>query len=218
MLNRVWWVCSWPDATKPAFLWSLVEVCHPSPVPAPDPLYTITTPGCSNQFAKLQQFPRVTSMGPPPGKLSENPVDPPADHRTLWWIAQMTSLVRMHCTQPFSRRLCLGPHQGVECFSISASPRRQLCRRECDWETLSCIHTQVGVLKCFVLNHLGSSTTRLWCYSACNPFKTSAKQKCDSRPRFSAASSIAIELLIELPTARGPLRYPKMITRRFLRF
>ena len=46
--------------------------------------------------------------------------------------------------------------------------------RECDWDRL-------------VLNHLRSSTARLWCYSVENPCTTSAKQKRDrgrdSQPR-----------------------------------
>ena len=42
-----------------------------------------------------------------------------------------------------------------------------LCDRDCDWKALfrpiSHIHTQVGVVNRLVLNHLGSSTARLWC-------------------------------------------------------
>ena len=52
---------------------------------------------------------------------------------------------------------------------------------------LSRIHAQVGVLNRLVLNRLGGSTARLWCYSVKNPSKTSAKQKRDrgrdSQPR-----------------------------------
>ena len=52
---------------------------------------------------------------------------------------------------------------------------------------LSRIHAQVGVLNRLVLNRLGGSTARSWCYSAQNPFKTSAKPKRDrgrdSQPR-----------------------------------
>ena len=44
---------------------------------------------------------------------------------------------------------------------------------------LSRIRTQVGFLNGLVLNHLGSSTARLWCCSVQYPFKTSAKHKRD---------------------------------------
>ena len=52
----------------------------------------------------------------------------------------------------------------------------------CDWEAylaLSRIHTQVGVLNRLVLNHLGSSTARLWRYGVSKSFRANAKQKRD---------------------------------------
>ena len=55
------------------------------------------------------------------------------------------------------------------CFNPSTAKGPPPCDRECDWEALSRplsrIQAQAGALNRLVLNHLGSSTARLWCYS-----------------------------------------------------
>ena len=88
------------------------------------------------------------------------------------------------------------------CFTIGLRVRQGV-RLGGPYLALSRIHTRVGVLNRFVLNHPGNSTSRLWCKRNKNPFKTNAKQKCNRVRDSQQTSSTAIEL----STAGGHLAY-----------